>query len=133
MKRYLLLLFTALTLLSCNNDETNYHFESVPVLTAEVPDEFYHNEYNLITVAYELPASCYAYYYYDYQYEGASRIITPIAIVNDDITCEETPREGRFTFRILATQTEPYILNFWQGEDVDGEPIYLTIEVPVID
>ena len=132
MKNYLILLLTIVTFISCNNDDDNYHFEYVPTVGVELEAEFNYERYNRVTVTYELPESCYSYYYYDYIYDGTSRVIAPIAIVNEDVTCEETPREGRFSFDILATQSEPYILKFWQGVDIDENPIYLIIEVPVI-
>jgi hypothetical protein len=34
--------------------------------------------------------------------------------------------------RVHALQVSPYIFRFWQGEDDNGDPIYLTIEVPVV-
>ncbi len=135
MKRYLLLFFTAITLFSCSNDDDgNYHFEYVPVLSADVPEEFTYGHSYLLTVKYELPNNCYSYYHYDYIYHDTSRIIAPIAIVNDDVdTCGDIITEGEFIIRVQALQSEPYIFKFWQGEDEQGEPIYLVIEVPVIN
>lgn len=90
----------------------------------------YGQTYRLI-VTYEMPNSCYSFYHYDYIYDDTTRIIAPIAIVNDDVACIQTTYEGEFFIFVEALQTEPYIFNFWQGEDDQGEPIYLTIEVPV--
>lgn len=39
--------------------------------------------------------------------------------------------EQEISFKVHALQTSPYIFRFWQGEDNNGDPIYLTIEVPV--
>ena len=134
MKHYLILLFAVITLASCSsNDDVNYHFEYVPVLSADVPIEFIHGETYRLTVTYEMPNSCYSFYHYDYIYDDTSRMIAPIAIVNDDEVCTQIPYEGSFFIYVQALQLEPYIFNFWQGEDADGEPIYLTIEVPVIE
>ncbi|MFK5878283.1 MAG: hypothetical protein QM478_02170 [Flavobacteriaceae bacterium] len=134
MKHYLILLFAVITLAGCssNDDDTNYHFEYVPVLSADVPEEFVFGQTYRLTVTYEMPNSCYFFYHYDYIYDGPSRMIAPIAIVNDDEVCTQVPYEGEFFIFVQALQNEPYTFNFWQGEDVDGEPIYLTFEVPVI-
>ena len=132
MKRYLVLLLTAISLISCNNDSDDYHFEYVPVVTADVPEEFLYGRVYTLNVTYEVPNNCYSIYHYDYLYEGTERIIKPIAIVNDDQTCNDEPYQGTFSIRVTIAQEEPYIFNFWQGEDGDGNPIYLTIEVPVI-
>lgn len=133
MKQYLILLFAVITLVSCSsNDDDNYHFEYVSVVSADVPDEFIYGQTYRLIVTYGMPNNCYSFYHYDYIYDDTSRMIAPIAIVNDDEICTQVPYEGSFFIYVQALQSEPYIFNFWQGEDADGEPIYLTIEVPVI-
>jgi hypothetical protein len=37
-----------------------------------------------------------------------------------------------FSIPVKALQQEPYIFKFYQGEDADGQDMFLTIEVPVI-
>lgn len=133
MKNYVILLLAVLTFISCSDDDDDeYHFEYVPVLSADVPEEFEFGKTYQLRVQYELPNSCYYYYSFDYIYDGASRIIAPIALVNDTDVCEEVTSEGEFILFVTASQSEPYLFQFWQGEDEDGEPIYLEIEVPVI-
>jgi len=41
--------------------------------------------------------------------------------------------EQELTFKVHALQESPYLFRFWQGDDDNGDPIYLTIEVPVIN
>lgn len=134
MKQFLLALLAVVFLVSCDDDDdVVYHFEYVPVLEAEVPEEFEFGRVYELIVTYELPNSCYDIYSYDYIYEGTSRIIAPIAIVDDSAgSCAEMTTEGTFTVRVEALQAEDYLFKFWQGEDEEGEPIYLEIEVPVI-
>ena len=134
MKQYVILLLAVLTFISCSDDDDNdeYHFEYVPVLSADVPDEFVFGRTYTLYVQYELPNSCYYYYSFDYFYDGASREIYPIALVNDTDVCEEVTSEGEFIVRVTASQSEPYLFKFWQGEDEDGEPVFLEIEVPVV-
>ena len=139
MKRikYLLVMFVALaaTVSSCNddNDYHDYHLEYIGVKSADVPDEFIYGRTYRIDVTIELPNSCYYYYnQYDYFYEGTSRLIYPIADVDDGVPCTLNITETTFSIPVQALQSEPYIFKFYQGEDADGQDIFLTIEVPVI-
>ena len=132
MKRYFILLLTVITFSSCNNDEDNYHFEYVPVVTADVPEEFVYGQTYRLIIDYDMPNNCYSYYHYDYIYDDMARVIKPIAIVNDSQNCDDNSYQGSFFIFVQALQSEPYIFKFWQGVDENDEPIYLTIEVPVI-
>jgi len=132
MKRYLLLFLTIATLLSCNDNEDDYHFEYIPVVSADVPSEFTHGQTYRLKVTYQIPNSCFSIYSYDYLYNDTERMIAPIALANDSQTCDDNSYEGVFHINVEALQTEPYIFKFWQGIDAQGDPIYLIIEVPVI-
>lgn len=136
--RYVLIMFVALavTLSSCNNDDDyhDYHLEYVNVTDAELPDEFIYGRTYKIDVTIELPNSCYYYYnQYDYFYEGNSRLIYPIAHVDDGVPCTLNIRETTFSIPVQALQNETYIFKFYQGEDAEGQDIFLTIEVPVVE
>jgi len=140
MKRikYLLIMFVALaaTVSSCNddNDYHDYHLEYIGVKSADVPDEFIFGRTYRIDVTIELPNSCYFYYnQYDYFYEGTSRLIYPITHVDDGVPCTPNITETTFSIPVQALQYEPYIFKFYQGEDADGQDIFLTIEVPVVE
>ena len=140
MKRikYLLVMFVALaaTVSSCNddNDYHDYHLEYIGVKSADVPDEFIYGRTYRIDVTIELPNSCYYYYnQYDYFYEGTSRLIYPIAHVDDGVPCTLNITETTFSIPVQALQNEPYIFKFYQGEDADGQDLFLTIEVPVVE
>lgn len=135
--RYVLFAFVALavTLSSCNNDDDyhDYHLEYVNVTDAELPDEFIFGRTYKIDVTIELPNSCYYYYnQYDYFYEGNSRLIYPIAHVDDGVPCTLNIRETTFSIPVQALQNETYIFKFYQGEDAEGQDMFLTIEVPVV-
>jgi hypothetical protein len=121
---------------SCNDDDDNshdYHLEYVSVISAELPDEFTYGHTYLINVTIELPNSCYYFYdQYDYFYEGTSRLIYPIAHVDDGVACTPNITETTFSIPVQALQYEPYIFKFYQGKDADGQDMFLTIEVPVI-
>ena len=139
MKRFkylfLMLMAVAVTTVSCSDDDNDhdYYLEYVNVTDADVPDEFIFGQTYRLNVTVELPSSCYYFYgQYDYFYEGTSRLIYPIAHVHDNEACTLNIREVVFSIPVQALQTEPYIFNFYQGQDDNGQDTFLTIEVPVI-
>jgi len=136
--KYLLILIVAfsVTLSSCSDDDDyhDYHLEYIGAKSVEVPDEFIHGQTYRINVTIELPNSCYFFYnQYDYFYEGTSRLIYPIAHVDDGVPCTLNITETTFSIPVQVLQKEPYIFKFYQGEDEDGQDMFLTIEVPVVE
>jgi hypothetical protein len=135
--KYFITLFMAVSLLyGCSDDDDNdhdYHLEYVNVTSADLPDEFIYGNTYRINVTIELPNSCYYFYnQYDYFYEGNSRLIYPIGHVDDGVACTPNITETTFSIPVQALQNETYIFKFYQGEDADGQDLFLTIEVPVI-
>jgi hypothetical protein len=129
MKRIVIVLFSVI-LLSCSpnaDSPVNHHFEYVPVVSVEAPNEFILGQVHQIKVKYALPNSCYGYYSYDYIYQNESREVSTIALVNDEIACTQAIIEGEYTINVEAQQHEAYTFKFWQGE---GE--FLTVIIPVI-
>jgi len=137
MKKFITLFLAVFLIYGCNDDDDNnyhdYYLEYVSVISADLPDEFIYGRTYRINVTIELPNSCYFYYnQYDYFYEGTSRLIYPIAHVDDGVPCTPNIRETTFSIPVQALQYETYIFKFYQGEDADGQDMFLTIEVPVI-
>ena len=137
MKKILAIFIIATAVLvSCNKDndyDHDYHLEYRSVISAELPDEFVYGHTYRIKVTIELPNSCYYFYdQYHYFYEGTSRLIYPIAHVDDGVECTPNIREITFSIPVQALQRETYIFKFYQGEDAEGQDKFLTIEVPVI-
>jgi hypothetical protein len=129
MKQLVIVLFSVI-LLSCSpnaDNPINHHFEYVPVVSVEAPEQFILNEVHQIKVKYALPNDCYGYYSHDYVYQGETREVRTIAIVNDEVACTQAIIEGEYTINVEARQQEVYTFKFWQGE---GE--YLTVIIPVI-
>ena len=139
MKHFISLFLVVFLIFGCSDDDNNddndhdYHLEYVNVISADLPDEFIFGRTYRINVTIELPNSCYFYYnQYDYFYEGTSRLIYPIGHVDDGVTCTPNSEETTFSIPVQALQNEPYIFKFYQGEDTDGQDMFLTIQVPVI-
>ena len=130
MKQLVVVLLSVILLSSCSpsNDEyVNHHFEYVPVVGVDAPDEFILGQTHQVKVTYEMPNGCYSYYSFDYVYQGESREVATIAIVNDEAACTQATYEGEYIINVEAQQREVYTFKFWQAE---GE--YLVVNIPVI-
>ena len=133
MKKIFFVFFILLLTVSCSDDDnTNYHYELLPVEDAIVPEEFVLGQVYFITVKYIRPDDCYVYNDVLYEYDFDARNIAVISTVIEDENCETLDREEELTIRVQALQSSPYIFRFWQGDDENGDPIYLEIIVPVV-
>ncbi|RLD78760.1 MAG: hypothetical protein DRJ07_12755 [Bacteroidetes bacterium] len=133
MKKIFFVIFILLLTVSCSDDDSsNYHYELLPVEEADVPDEFVYGQIYYISVKYIRPTECYVYNDVLYEYDYDARNIAVISTVVEDNDCEIIDSDEELTIRVQALQTSPYIFRFWQGDDDDGDPIYLEIVVPVV-
>jgi len=133
MKKIFFVIFILLLTVSCSDDDSsNYHYELFLVEEADVPDEFIYGQIYYITVKYIRPTECYVYNDVLYEYDYDARNIAVISTVVEDNDCEIIDSDEELTIRVQALQTSPYIFRFWQGDDDDGDPIYLEIVVPVV-
>lgn len=135
MKHFIVIFLVALLAFGCDDDDNNYHeyhYEYIAVKSVELPDEFIFGQIYDVDVTIDLLNSCYYHYgQFDYFYEGTSRLIYPIVHVDDDKACAEVITETTFSIPVHVLQTETYIFKFYQGENAQGEDIFLTVEVPV--
>lgn len=135
MKKQLLFCFSLLLLWSCSLDDndTNFHFEFLPVESATLPDEFVLGNTYTIDYSYYRPSTCHGFHDLSYGISENQRTITVINIVYEENNCEPLTDElveRTFDFKVLYDQT--YVFKFWQGEDEDGNDLFLTYEVPVV-
>ena len=136
MKRFIVICLTLILFTSCSTDDdiTNYSFEVLPVESVDIPDAFTLGETYPITVYYFRPSTCHNFKEFYYYKENNERTVAPITYVFDRNDCESFIDElVEATFNFIVTSNGSYIFKFWQGEDTDGESLYLTIEVPVND
>jgi len=134
IKKIFFVIFAVIFFVSCSDDDNSeYHYELLPVEDALVPEEFEFGKVYELTVKYNVPDDCYVNSDILYEYDQDARNIAVISFVIENNNCEPLDLEQELTFRVQALQASPYIFRFWQGDDENGEPIYLTIEVPVIN
>ncbi|MDW5289048.1 hypothetical protein [Formosa sp. PL04] len=151
MKQFLLLFVAVLTLTSCINDDdySNYVYEFLPTVSADVPEQVVLGETYRITIDYIKPTSCYIFddiYYVatnedidDVDGEPISteiRTVAVINVVNEDIDCTDlSDEEGQATaqFNFAPQKVGPYLFKFWIGEDEDGEDLFIEYETLVVE
>ncbi len=134
IKKIFFVIFAVVILVSCSDDDSNdYHYELLPVEEAVVPEEFEYGEIYDISVKYIVPEDCYVNSDILYEYDENARNVAVISLAIESNDCEIIDLEQELTFKVHALQESPYIFRFWQGEDDNGEPIYLTVEVPIIN
>ncbi|AUC74795.1 MULTISPECIES: hypothetical protein [unclassified Olleya] len=130
-------LITALIVLlfmSCSVDEEQrprLNLEPIPIESVTVPEYFEQGQTYQIDLNYIQPTNCYAFYDIYYVKEDNIRTIAIINSVYDSDTCEDSNLEVEKSFNFIVTDQEDYIFKFWQGEDANGENVYLTMEIPV--
>ena len=133
VKRIFFVIFAVILMVSCSDDDSyDYHYELLPIEDALVPEEFILGEVYDISLKYIAPADCYVNSDILYEYDRDARNVAVISLVIESNDCETIDLEQELTFQVNAEQESPYIFRFWQGDDDNGDPIYLIIEVPVI-
>lgn len=137
MKNFLswfLFLSLLMPLTSCNNDDDGPQSTFVKLVITDVnmPASFTLGESYNIPITYELPDGCTQFETFQIATPSdTEREIIVIGERTDNGSCTQAVVEETETliFQVLFDQT--YRFKFWQGDDTNGNPIYLEIEVPV--
>lgn len=136
MKKILLLTMLVLLLVSCSLDDDtspDFSYQLAPVVSVEIPDTLdFQQTYNF-DVEYKQPSTCHVFYGYDYRSEGNQRFIGVKNTVYLEEGCEGLSENNtaHHDLNFVVERKDYYIFNFWQGVDDEGEPVYLTKEIPV--
>jgi hypothetical protein len=138
----LLLLFFALTLVSCTSDDNpneEFHFELMPIVNINMPESFQYNNSYTIEYSYYRPTTCHVFNDLYFSYEANFRTIAVINTVYEDtetLHCQPIEGQGELeqrSFQFLCNNDGgTYIFKFWQGTDEDGVDQYLIREVPIV-
>lgn len=137
MKKILLFSFILTLVFSCSldndSDQDDSYYDFVAIQSASFPDYFEFGKTYEITYDYFRPSTCHSYSDLYYLVEGNTRTIAVIAYVQTGDNCEplvDESMEGSFDFRV-EEQAGTYVFKFWQGEDDEGEDVFITYEVQV--
>lgn len=133
MKRVILILTVAFLALSCSLDDDGANFDliTLPVKTAEVPEEFVFGDTYAITVTFDLPDGCHSFQSLFFQQNNNERIVAINALIDLQSACTEAIIEKSYTFNLTALQQSNYVFKFWKGVTNDGENIFEEVIVPV--
>lgn len=130
----ILLLVLAAPLVSCNLDDdgVNFNFVALQILSAELPESFTQNQTYEITVTYVRPNGCTFFEGFDIS-EADTTVRNVVAVGSElqDQACTQATEEVTATFNFIVLHSDDYLFRFWTGEDAEGEPEFLEIEVPV--
>lgn len=124
---------------SCSMDDSigqDFHFEILPINEILMPETFVHGEFYQIDYSYYRPSTCHTFNELYYLAEGDFRTVAVINSVLEEsngLICE--PLDSELEWRTLYFECKKnfgtYIFQFWQGQDENGDDIYLVMEVPV--
>ncbi|WP_238857757.1 hypothetical protein [Poritiphilus flavus] len=134
-KMLILLLVLAAPLVSCSLDDdgVNFNFVALQIVSAELPESFVQNQTYEISVTYVRPNGCTFFEGFDIS-ESDTTVRNVVAVGSElqDTACTQEAEEVEATFNFIVLHSEDYIFRFWTGEDADGEPEFIEIEVPVL-
>ena len=137
MKQKLILLAVFIAFISngCSieDDSANFHFTSLEIVGAELPESFDYNQTYEISVNFIKPNSCTNYEGFDVVKDSLTvRNVVAIGTVRTDIDdCTEESIEQTASFIFKVIYTDPYTLKFYTGDNNEGEAEYLEVVVPV--
>ena len=142
MRNLAILCLISIALLSCSVDDkvNNFYLETLPIETVIVPESFISGETSVIGYTYIRSSTCHIFNDLYYSIDGNQRTIAVINRVYEEAgngnACSNLDGEivsRTFDFMVNNESGTSYTFKFWQGEDQNGEDIYLTVNVPVIE
>ncbi|MEM8764296.1 MAG: hypothetical protein AAGD88_10820 [Bacteroidota bacterium] len=121
---------------SCNldDDEPNFHFTTLSVVSANLPDTFDLFSTYVVEVTYLRPNSCTFFEGFDVSgTEETERVVAVIGtvITDSETACNEQAEEVTASFRFRVNFTEDYTFRFYTGLDSEGNGEYIEYTVPV--
>ncbi|MEM6894935.1 MAG: hypothetical protein AAF554_14670 [Bacteroidota bacterium] len=138
MKRIPLVLLSLILVCfySCDisDDEPNFHFTTLSVVSANLPDSFELDSTYTIEVTYLRPDSCTFFEGFDVaQTEETERVVAVIGsvITDNETACAEQAEEVTAGFRFRVNFTDEYTFRFYTGLDSEGNGEYIEYTIPV--
>lgn len=140
MKKILVLSVIITAFFSCSTDDSPssvFYFEILPIETVFIPSEVEFGQTYTIDYNYLRPTNCHFFSDLYYLVEGSTRTVAVVnSVLNStEENCESLTSdlvESSFDFYVRQ-ESGSYTFKFWQGEDENGDDIYLVYEVPVVN
>ncbi|PCJ97749.1 MAG: hypothetical protein COA50_04285 [Flavobacteriaceae bacterium] len=132
---YLVVFLTMVTLGSCSldNDDVNFEFAYLQIVNVEVPESFeFENTYK-INVTYLRSDECTFFQRFDVAKTGETtrEFVVIGSVLTDEEQCTEVNQEIETSFDFQVLYSDTYFFKFWTGEDENGNPQFIEVEVPV--
>ncbi|MDT7828950.1 hypothetical protein RQM65_09780 [Pricia sp. S334] len=140
MKRAFLFFFViglAVLAASCSidDDQTNFKYTTLKTVNASLPDTFELGRVYKVDVNLLRPDDCTYSETFDVRRSFTDstniRTVAAIGIVLDEGPCEAVNDSIQDSFQFEVIYSNPYVFQFYTGDDENGEPEFLEIEVPV--
>ena len=111
----------------------NFHFTTLSITAAELPEEFVLNQVYEIPVTLMIPDGCTSFEGFDSNVGiGNTRTVVAIGTVASDAACTQTIEMVEHSFQVSIIYTDTYVFRFYQGESESGEAEYLEFSIPVV-
>ena len=142
MRNLTVFILISLLLMSCSDDDkiNSFFLETVPVENVTIPESFVSGETTVISYTYLRPTTCHIFNDLYYTIDGNQRTVVVINRVFEDegngnfcTDLEDEIITRTFNFKVINDIGTAYTFRFWKGEDENGEDIYLTVDVPVLE
>ncbi len=136
MKRIFFALSVVMSILSfvsCSLDDgVNFHFKPLQIIRADLPESFDLHQVYDIKVTFIRPDDCTLFERFNViRTDTTTREVAVIGAVMEKQTCLNVDQEIEESFKFEVRYTDTYLFRFWTGENENGDPQFLEIEVPV--
>jgi hypothetical protein len=137
MKKNICYLIPVLFILlaSCSADDgpvaDPLEYEKVAILSTNLPAELTEGQKINLRLTYERPTSCHRLSSIEYEELKGALYFTIVTSYPKAEDCENEDLTGSTSFEFTPEPVDFYIFKFWQGENEQGEDMYLTVQVPV--
>jgi len=124
-----------LNMLGCDIEtEENFHFVTLPIVAADVPETFTLDGFHNIDVTYIRPDDC--TFFEGFDVSAGNNGLRNIVAIGSTLTqqvCTQQVDSVSAVFTVNAQFNGTYNLRFYTGNDENGNPEYLEYEIPVVD
>lgn len=127
-------LMLLLVLGSCSLDDNgaSFHYEPLVITEVELPESFDLYAIYDIKVSVLRPDDCTLVEGFDVTKSAmTTRNVVAMGAVLDQEECTPLDQEIQDSFKFEVLYTDPYLFRFYTGEDANGDPQYIEVEVPV--
>ena len=132
--RFSALLLLALSIGGCSleDEEQNFHFVTLSIVEAQMPESFELNETYTINLTYIRNNSC--TFFEGFRVEEPDTNTRDIIAVGTEFTdepCTEATEMGTATFNFTVLNEGTYTFRFFHDFDVNEEPVYIEYQIEV--